>query len=91
MISPRAVISAGADLVQLGSAVIRRPRLWGTTIAAARSHLPSSWWRRRPFMPLPDRAWMRFRIETAYGGDGSAPLQVDDVITWLEWHRRFPR
>ncbi len=89
--SPRSVISAGTNLARLGSAVARRPRLWGAAIAAGRSHLPPGWWRQRPFLPLPDRAWMRFRIETAYGGDGSAPIEVDDAITWLEWCHRFPR
>ncbi len=91
MISPRSAISAGANLAHIGSAVVLRPRLWRAAIAASRSHLPSRWWCHRPFLPLPDRAWMRFRVETAYGGDGSAPLQVDDVVNWLEWCRRFPR
>jgi hypothetical protein len=83
--------STGANLARVGMAVMGRPRLWASALGATRSHLPDRWWRRRPFLPLPDRAWMQFRMETAYGGDGSGPLQVDDVVTWLEWRRRFPR
>ena len=43
-------------------------------------------WSRRPFLPLPDPDWMAFRMTTAYG-DPSAPLVVDDVITWLRWSK----
>ena len=50
---------------------------------------PTNWWRRWPFLPLPDRRWLHFRMVTAYGGDGHG-LDRDDVITWLEWRRRFP-
>ena len=28
---------------------------------------PPGWWRRAPFTPRPDRAYLRFRTETAYG------------------------
>jgi hypothetical protein len=49
-------------------------------------HVPSGWYRRAPFLPVPDRAWLRFRLVTAYGDPGHAP-EPDDVITWLEWSR----
>jgi hypothetical protein len=42
------------------------------------------WWRRPPFLPLPDRAYLRFRLVTAYGGDGRPPTP-DDLIAYLRW------
>ena len=68
----------------------RRPDLWFTAAGAAIGLAPNGWWRHRPFMPVPDRGWLHFRLETAYGGDGNGTLRGDDLITWLEWKRLFP-
>jgi hypothetical protein len=70
-------------------AVARRPRLWPTAVSSAIALVPNRWWRRRPFLPIPDRNWLRFRMVTAYGGDGGSPDPAD-VITWLEWRRNTP-
>jgi hypothetical protein len=43
------------------------------------------WWRRAPFLPLPDAAYLRFRLETQYGRDG-APA-AGDLVTYLTWCR----
>ena len=45
---------------------------------------PRRWWARRPFLPVPDRAWLRFRMETQYGDPAHRP-EPDDVVAWLEW------
>jgi hypothetical protein len=55
-------------------------------VRAYLTHVPSSWYRRRPFLPVPDRAWMRFRLQTQYGDPNHAP-EPADVVTWLEWSR----
>jgi len=76
------------------SALARRPDLWPVALRSARHLAPRQWWRRRPFLPVPDDDWIRFRLITAYGGDGSAtadePVPADDVIVWLEWMRDWP-
>ena len=75
--------AADAEHVSLSEFVIRSAR------AAARAyvtHVPDGWYRRMPFLPVPDRAWLRFRLVTAYGDPDRAPEPVD-VITWLEWLR----
>ena len=69
------------------STIARRPKLWPVAVSSAVALVPRGWWRRRPFLPLPDRRWLRFRMETAYGGDGTRSPDPDDVITWLEWRR----
>ena len=67
-------------------AVVRRPHLWLVALRAWRAHVPNGWWRRTPFLPVPDRAWLRFRLQTAYGDPNRAP-EPGDVLTWLEWSR----
>jgi hypothetical protein len=70
-------------------AVARRPRLWATAVRQLARLRPTDWWRRAPFLPVPDPAYLRFRLVTAYG-DGSRPPEVGDVVTYLEWCRTFP-
>jgi hypothetical protein len=63
--------------------VIRRPQLWVTAVRQAHRLAPGRWWRRPPFLPVPDREYLRFRLETQYGADGvPAPA---DLVTYLEW------
>ncbi len=68
----------------------RRPDLWLTGARTVVTLAPRGWWRRAPFLPIPDNGWMHFRLETAYGGDGSGPMRGEDLVTFLEWKREFP-
>jgi hypothetical protein len=72
-------------------AVLPRPDLWRTALRQARRLAPDEWWRRAPVLPGPDRAWLRFRLEAQYGGDGTGPVEPGDVIHWLEWARAYDR
>ena len=42
------------------------------------------WYRRVPFLPLPDRAYMRWRMYTAYGDEDAVP-PAEDVIRYARW------
>lgn len=68
----------------VAGAVAARPRLWPAALRQVRGLARPGWWRRPPFVPLPDRDWMAFRLTTAYGDPGAA-LVPADVVTWLEW------
>jgi hypothetical protein len=50
----------------------------------------SGWWRRPPFLPLPDAEYLRFRFETQYGTAGGARPDPTDVVAYLEWCRGMP-
>lgn len=65
-------------------AVIIRPRLWATALVMFRRFAPDRWWARRPFLPLPDPALLRFRGITQYGDPAHAPDPYD-IIAWLRW------
>ena len=68
-------------------AILRRPRLWGTAVSATLAFAPRGWWRRRPFLPVPDAEMMRWRIATAYGSS-DATVDPADVVAYLEWRHR---
>ncbi len=71
-------------------AVAARPDVWSTAAVQLRRLTPHHWWRRPPFLPLPDRAWIRFRMQTAYGDPDHSP-PPEDIVAWLEWCRQFDR
>jgi hypothetical protein len=70
---------------QCAGAVSMRPRLWFTAVRQLLRAVPDGWWKRAPFLPLPDPSYLRFRLETAYGTN-AAPV-VADVVRYLEWCR----
>ena len=69
-------------------AVLVRPGLWPIAARVYVDHVPDRWWSRRPFVPVPDRAWLRFRLQTQYGDADATPAPAD-LVTWLEWSRRW--
>jgi hypothetical protein len=83
--------SASAFLPILG-AVIVRPSIWITALAQAYRLVPRGWWRSSPFLPVPSRDYMEFRLVTQYGGGHGAPrgsIRSEDVVAYLRWCRRW--
>jgi hypothetical protein len=74
-----------AWLRQATMLILRRPELWATAIGQVRRLAPPGWWRRKPHLPLPDPAYLQFRMETQYGSDHD--LEAADVVTYLHWVR----
>ncbi len=72
-------------------AVLPHPTLWPTAARQARRLAAPGWWRRAPFLPLPPAGYLRFRMETAYGGHGDQLPVPQDLVTYLRWCRDFPR
>lgn len=70
-------------------ALARRPDLWPAALIAAVRLATPGWWRRVPFLPMPSADYLRFRLVTAYGGDGSHPAEGADLIAYLEWSRSW--
>jgi hypothetical protein len=65
--------------------VARRPHLWRSALTQAVRLARPGWWRRWPAIPVPTDDLWRLRMLTAYGGDGSALPDPDDVQAYLEW------
>ena len=47
------------------------------------------WWRRAPWLPLPARDYVRWRLYTAYGSADAVP-PADDIIRYARWAARGP-
>jgi hypothetical protein len=67
-------------------AVLRRPHLWLAAVRSARQFVPSRWYRRPPFLPLPAPGYLAFRLETMYGRSDHQPHPAD-LVRWLAWCR----
>ena len=75
-------------VLDAGRAVLGHPSLWATAVAQVAHLAPPGWWRRRPWLPLPDPAYLRFRLQTAYGDPTREP-EPDDMVTYLHWCRSW--
>jgi len=71
-------------MIRAGVAVARRPGLWFTALRLVRRTTPSGWWRSRPFLPVPPRDYVRFRLLTQYG-DAEHRWEPGDVVRYLTW------
>ncbi len=72
------------------AALVRRPDLYRVAVRQGGRLVPNRWWTHRPFLPVPPREYLRFRVMTAAGGDGSGPPAAADVVSYLEWCRTQP-
>jgi len=45
------------------------------------------WFRRAPFLPVPAREYVAWRMYTAFGDRDAVPT-VDDVVRYARWARR---
>ena len=85
------VKSTNAFLAILG-AVIVRPWLWFAALVQASRLVPRGWWRTSPFLPIPSRDYLEFRLVTQYGGGhgvARGSIRSEDVVAYLQWCRRW--
>jgi hypothetical protein len=66
------------------------PRLAVDLLRTAWAFRRREWWRKPPFLPLPDRAYLRWRMYTAYGDEAAVP-SVAEVIGFARWRRETMR
>lgn len=66
------------------------PRLGLDLLRTAWAFRRRDWWRSPPFLPLPDRAYLRWRMDTAYGDSDAIP-PLEDVVSFARWRRETMR
>jgi hypothetical protein len=66
------------------------PRLGVDLVRLTWSFRARDWHRSPPFLPLPPREYIRWRMFTAYG-DGAAVPPVEDVVRFARWRRETMR
>lgn len=62
------------------------PRLAVDLLRTAWAFRRREWWRKPPFLPAPDRTYLRWRMYTAYGSEDAVP-PARDVIAFARWRR----
>ncbi|MEX0856107.1 MAG: hypothetical protein WD056_00930 [Gemmatimonadota bacterium] len=70
--------------------VLRHPTLIPALLALAWASRPEGWYRRFPFLPIPDAAYLRWRMETAYGDPAATP-PARDAARYLHWTSQMRR
>lgn len=78
--------SWGALLATLTWRAVLSPRLALDLLKTAWAFRRLDWWRRPPFLPLPDATYLRWRMYTAYGDEAAVP-PVDDLVRFVRWRR----
>jgi hypothetical protein len=83
MTAPRSWQSLSTTLFLRG---VVNPRLALDLVKAGWAFRRRRWWRRPPFLPLPDAEYLRWRMYTAYADEAAVP-PADDVIRFARWRR----
>jgi hypothetical protein len=65
---------------------ILNPRLALDLLRTAWAFRRRRWWTRAPFLPLPDREYLRWRMYTAYADEAAVP-PAEDVVRFARWRR----
>ena len=63
---------------------LRSPSLAVDLLRVAWRFRARGWYRRPPFLPLPSRDYVRWRMYTAYGDYNAVP-PAEDVIRYARW------
>lgn len=66
---------------------VRHPAVGRDLLRVAWRFRARNWWRRAPFLPLPEREYLRWRMHTAYGDHDAVP-PADDVVRYARWAGR---
>ena len=70
--------------LRLTTRAIGRPRLAIDLIRVSWRFRSNDWYRRFPFLPLPDPTYLRWRMYTAYGDYDAVP-PARDVERYARW------
>lgn len=70
--------------LRLALRALREPTLTVDLLRVAWRFRARGWYRRFPFLPLPSRPYVRWRMHTAYG-DYEAIPPVEDIVRYARW------
>ena len=82
---PRIASWSGLYL-RLALRALLNPRLAVDLARLVWSFRARDWYARAPFLPLPPREYMQWRMFTAYGDEQAVPT-VRDVVNFARWRR----
>ena len=76
-------------LLTLAARALRRPRIALDLARVGWRFRRRGWWYRPPWLPLPARDYVRWRLYTAYGDADLVP-PAEDLIRYARWAARTP-
>lgn len=89
----RSAVRAGASwprlVLALTAQTLRHPRLALDLTRVAWRVRRRRWYRRPPFLPVPAREYVRWRMYTAYGDYDAVP-PAEDVVRYARWIAQGP-
>lgn len=68
---------------------IASPRTGLDLLRVAWSFRRRRWWSRAPWLPVPARDYMRWRMYTAYGSADAVPT-APEIVRYARWAARAP-
>jgi hypothetical protein len=74
-------VSLAASLMVRG---LRDPRTAAALVRVGWRFRARGWYARFPFLPLPEKQYLRWRMYTAYG-DADVVPPADDVVRYARW------
>lgn len=77
-------------LLTLALRALINPRLAVDLLRTGWAFRRGHWWQQAPFLPLPDRTYLRWRMYTAYADENAVP-PVADVVGFARWRRETMR
>jgi hypothetical protein len=72
--------------VRLALRACVNPRLALDLVRLTWSFRARDWYRHAPFLPMPPRDYLRWRMFTAYGAEDAVP-PIEDVVRFARWRR----
>jgi hypothetical protein len=72
--------------LRLAARAAVRPRLAVDLVRTAWAFRRRGWYRRPPFLPLPDQTYLEWRMYTAYADERAVP-PAEDVVRFARWRR----
>jgi len=76
-------------VITLAARAVVRPTLARDLLRVAWRFRVRGWYRRAPFLPVPSRTYVRWRMHTAYGDYDAVPPS-EDVERYARWAGRAP-
>ena len=74
----------GRLTLELAWHALRRPTLAADLLRVLWRFRSRHWYRRPPFLPLPSRDYVRWRMHTAYGDYDAVP-PAEDIVRYARW------
>jgi hypothetical protein len=71
----------------LAARSVRHPTLAVDLVRVSWRFRNRRWYLRPPFLPVPDRDYVRWRMDTAYGSPDAIP-SVEDAERYVRWATR---